>query len=155
MGILEFVVWILPHFYHWNTSQSRHKIKFRYFFSLLFCYIDGHFVTCTFDLCKLFIAFQLFAFLLKWSVRLRFHFGFSFVHAVVRIFPVIDIFWVLGKIIGWRKRECLFLWFFFFFYRRFKMNKNVCKLFCCVFCWNWCYLGWILYISSQGLRKYK
>lgn len=114
MGILEFVVWILPHFYHWNTSQSRHKIKFRYFFSLLFCYIDGHFVTCTFDLCKLFIAFQLFAFLLKWSVRLRFHFGFSFVHAVVRIFPVIDIFWVLGKIIGWRKRECLFLWFFFF-----------------------------------------
>lgn len=24
----------------------------------------------------------------------------------------------------------------FFFYRRFKMNKIVCKLFCCVFCWN-------------------
>lgn len=98
--------------YHWNTSH-RADMKSNKFFSPVLlrwrsiCY-------WYFDVCKLFIAFQLLRFLLKWSVRLRFHFGFSFVHAVVRIFPVIDIFWVLGKMIGWRKRECLFLWFFFF-----------------------------------------
>lgn len=59
-------------------------------------------------------------FLLTWSVKVLF--WFSFVHAIVRIFPVIYILWVLRKMNGGRT-EC----FLVFFYTGFKMNKNVCE----------------------------
>lgn len=91
-----------------------------------------------FDVCKLFIAFQLLRFywndLLDWG----FSFWFSFVHAVVTIFPVINIFWVLGKCIGWRKRECLFLWFFFFSTQDLRWIKMYANCFNACLCWEGC-----------------